>query len=304
AGLMDRLRAVEEKLVSHQRTASAAEEATGRSRDRLNEAKDRMSPIEVAQAEVRVEIAHIEERLRRDWRLVSPALVAYHDPEGPPLEERRRKAEALRDRLRNLGGVNLEALEEFEEVEARHAFLAAQKTDLERSIADLTKVIEKVDRTTRRMLRETFEAVNTRFQEVFARLFEGGSAMLVLTDADILEAGVEVSVQPPGKRLGSITLLSAGERALTALALLFAMFLVKPAPFCLLDEVDATLDDANIQRFTNLLKERADETQFIVITHNKQTMVQGEVLCGVTMEEEGVSRVVSLNLEQASAHAH
>ncbi len=303
AGLTDRLRAVEEKLVSHQRVALAAEEAIGRSRDRLDEAKDRMSPIEVAQAEVRVEIAHIEERLRRDWRLVSPALVAYHDPEGPPLEERRREAEALSNRLRNLGGVNLEALEEFEEVEARHAFLAAQKADLESSIADLAKVIEKVDRTTRRMLRETFEAVNIRFQEVFARLFEGGSAMLVLTDDDILEAGVEVSVQPPGKRLGSITLLSAGERALTALALLFAMFLVKPAPFCLLDEVDATLDDANIQRFTNLLKERADETQFIVITHNKQTMVQGEVLCGVTMEEEGVSRVVSLNLEQASAHA-
>jgi chromosome segregation protein len=258
----------------------------------------------VSRAEVRVEISHIEERVRREWRLVSEALVAYHETDGPPMEERRRQADTLRQRLRNLGGVNLEALEEFEEVEARHGFLEAQKTDLERSIADLTAAIEKINRTTRRMLRETFDAVNARFEEVFTRLFEGGSASLVLTDVDILEAGVDISVQPPGKRLGSITLLSAGEKALTALALLFAIFLVKPAPFCLLDEVDAALDDANVGRFTTLLKERASETQFIVITHNKQTMVHGEVLFGVTMEEEGVSRVVSLNLEQAATHAH
>jgi chromosome segregation protein len=303
AGLVDRLQAAEGELSSHQAQAASVEEVIRQSRDRLEEAKDRMNALEVSRAEVRVEIGHIEDRVRREWRLASAALVAYHDPDGPPLEERRRQADTLRQRLRNLGGVNLEALEEFEEVEARHTFLDAQKADLERSIDDLTKAIEKINRTTRRMLRETFDAVNARFQEVFARLFDGGSASLVLTDVDILEAGVDISVQPPGKRLGSITLLSAGEKALTALALLFAIFLVKPAPFCLLDEVDAALDDANVDRFTSLLKERASETQFIVITHNKQTMVHGEVLFGVTMEEEGVSRIVSLNLEQAASHA-
>ncbi|MFQ6672759.1 MAG: AAA family ATPase, partial [Candidatus Tectimicrobiota bacterium] len=303
AEIMDNLRAVEEKLASHQGAVAGVEEAIRQSRERLEAAKDRMSPLEVARAEVRVEIGHIEERARREWQVAVAAIGSYHDPGGPALEERRQQAEILRQRIRNLGGVSLEAPEEFEEVKARYDFLVAQKADLESSIADLVTAIEKIDRTTRRMLRETFEAVNAQFQEVFARLFEGGSATLVLTSDDILEAGLEVSVQPPGKRLGSITLLSAGEKALTALALLFAMFLVKPAPFCLLDEVDAALDDANIQRFTTLLKEQSAETQFIVVTHNKQTMVHGQVLYGMTMEEEGVSRIVSLNLEQASAHA-
>jgi chromosome segregation protein len=302
--LVERLKVVEEELASHQDAVVKAEEAIQRSRVKLDEAKDELNGLEVARAEVRVEISHIADRVRREWRLASPALVAYHVPDGPPIDERRRQADELRRRLRNLGGVNLEALAEFEEVEARHSFLTTQKADLERSIEDLTTAIEKINRTTRRMMRETFDAVNTRFREVFSRLFEGGSAELFLTDTDILEAGVDISVQPPGKRLGSITLMSSGEKALTALALLFAMFLVKPAPFCVLDEVDAALDDANIKRFTTLLKELSQETQFIVITHNKQTMVQGDILYGITMEEEGVSRMVSLNLEQASAHAH
>lgn len=303
AELLERLKLVEEELAEHQRDVSSAEEAIQRSRSRLDEARERLGGLEVARAEVRVELSHIDERLQREWRMATPALVAYHDPDGAPMAERRRQAEELRQRLRNLGGVNLEALEEFEQVGTRFNFLTAQKADLESSIEDLKTAIEKINRTSRRMMRETFDAVNARFREVFARLFEGGSAELFLTDDDILEAGVDISVQPPGKRLGSITLLSAGEKALTALALLFAMFLVKPAPFCLLDEVDAALDDANIQRFTALLRELSQETQFIIMTHNKQTMIQGDVLYGVTMGEEGVSRMVSLNLEQAQVHA-
>jgi chromosome segregation protein len=301
--LTERLRELEEALARHLSVMEQAEEMVVQSRSRLEEARERLSELEVRRAELRVEISHIEEQLERHWQLTTEELPSYYDPGGPSAEELRRQADEIREKLRRLGAVNLEATEEFEEVQARYEFLSGQKADLERSIADLRAAIEKINRTTRRLLKDSFEAINARFQEVFSRLFDGGSARLTLTDEDILKAGVEIAVQPPGKKLGSMTLLSAGEKALTALALLFAMFLVKPSPFCLLDEVDAALDDANTQRFTGLLKELAAQTQFIVITHNKQTMLHGDVLYGVTMEEEGVSRLVSLDLKQAEAHA-
>lgn len=206
------------------------------------------------------------------------------------------RLEELKGQIEALGEVSLAALEECRELEKRHRFLMEQQEDLNRSIENLQKVINRVNRTTRQRFRETFDAINQRFQEVFPGFFQGGRAELrVLDEGDILEAGIDIVAQPPGKRLQNINLLSGGEKALTAIALIFSIFLVKPSPFYLLDEVDAPLDDANIIRFTNFLKEMAQTSQFVFITHNKKTMEMTDSLYGVTMEEPGVSKMLSVS---------
>jgi chromosome segregation protein len=197
-----------------------------------------------------------------------------------------------------MGEINLTAIEESEELQKRFDFLTAQKTDLESAIGELETAIERINRTSRRRFRETFEAVNAQFQEMFPRLFGGGRATLALTDdSDMLETGIEIVANPPGKKIAqNIELLSGGEKALTAVSLLFAIFLVKPSPFCVLDEVDAPLDEANVGRFNQVVREMTDRSQFILITHNRRTMEIADRLCGITMEEPGVSRLVAVNL--------
>ncbi|MCZ6626521.1 MAG: chromosome segregation protein SMC [Deltaproteobacteria bacterium] len=205
--------------------------------------------------------------------------------------------EELRSRLERMGEVNLAAISEFEELNSRYQFLNQQKQDLEKSIADLQRTIVKLNRVCRLRFRESFEQINQRFEEIFPRLFQGGKARLVLTDEnDYLDTGVDIIAQPPGKKLQSITLLSGGEKALTAVSLLFAIFLTKPSPFCFLDEVDAPLDDANIDRFNELVKELSQSSQFVLVTHNKITMQAAKVLYGITMAEPGVSKVVSVKM--------
>jgi chromosome segregation protein len=203
--------------------------------------------------------------------------------------------EELRARFLRIGEVSVGAIDELRELQERAQFLRSQKTDLEASIADLEKTIQKLNRASRTRFAETFARVNEKFQEIFPRLFHGGEARLVLTDdTNMLETGVEIVVRPPGKRLDTVTLLSGGEKALVAVSLLFSLFLINPTPFCFLDEVDAPLDDANIGRFTHLLREMSQHSQFIVITHNKRTMQAADVLYGVTMQEPGVSKIISV----------
>jgi chromosome segregation protein len=203
----------------------------------------------------------------------------------------------LRGRLERMGEVNLAAIGEYEELTERFRFMSQQKEDLEKSIADLQQTIVKLNRICRLRFKESFEAINEKFETIFPRLFRGGKARLVLTDEnDYLETGVDIIVQPPGKKLQSITLLSGGEKALTAVSLLFAIFLTKPSPFCFLDEVDAPLDDANIDRFTEMIKEMSEHSQFVLVTHNKKSMQAAEMLYGITMAEPGVSKVVSVRL--------
>jgi len=193
--------------------------------------------------------------------------------------------------------VNMTAIEEFSELEERHAFLSAQRQDLEQSMASLRDTIRRINRTSRERFARAFEAIRLSYQEIFQVLFNGGRADLRLEESeDVLEAGVEILAQPPGKRLGSIQLLSGGEKALSAIALLFAVFRFQPSPFCLLDEVDAALDDANVSRFTRMIGQYSQNTQFIMITHNKLSMESANLLYGVTMEEPGVSQLVSLEL--------
>ncbi len=203
----------------------------------------------------------------------------------------------LREKIDRLGPVNMMAIDQYDELESRHAFLTTQRKDLVDSIAQTTEAIKRIDETTRRRFAEAFEAINRNFQELFGTLFGGGRAGLTLLDeSDPLESGIEIIAQPPGKRLQSVQLLSGGEKALTAIALMFGLFKYKPSPFCLLDEIDAPLDDANIGRFVEMLKSMQTHTQFILITHNRKTMEIADRLYGVTMEEPGVSKLISVQL--------
>jgi chromosome segregation protein len=219
----------------------------------------------------------------------APAAVAPRTPEE--------RITALKAKIDRLGPVNMMAIEQFDELEARHAFLTTQRKDLIDAIAATADAIKRIDRTSRERFQEAFTAINQNFERTFTTLFGGGRAGLVLLDdSDLLESGVDIIAQPPGKRLQNVQLLSGGEKALTAMALMFAIFSYRPSPFCLLDEIDAPLDDANIGRFIEMLRGMQDETQFILITHNRKTMEIADRLYGITMEEPGVSKLISLRL--------
>jgi len=205
--------------------------------------------------------------------------------------------EELKRKIERLGPVNMMAIDEFDQLDVRHGFLTTQRKDLIASIADTGEAIRKIDQTTRQRFREAFDAINMNFQQMFGTLFGGGRAGLTLIDEeDILESGIEIIAQPPGKRLQNVQLLSGGEKALTAISLMFGIFKYKPSPFCLLDEIDAPLDDANTGRFLDMLRELQAQTQFILITHNRKTMEIADRLYGVTMEEPGVSKLISVRL--------
>jgi chromosome segregation protein len=255
--------------------------------------------LELRHQEVAMRRSSLEEAINDRYRDVALASVVqdYHlRPLFGDVEEER--AKELRGLIERMGEINLTAIEESEELQTRFDFLTTQRSDLESAISQLETAIEKINRASRRRFRETFDAVNTKFREVFPRLFGGGHAHLALTDEnDLLETGVEIIANPPGKKVSqNIELLSGGEKALTAVSLLFAIFLIKPSPFCVLDEVDAPLDEANVGRFNQAVREMTDRSQFIIITHNRRTMEIADRLCGITMEEPGVSKLVAVNL--------
>jgi chromosome segregation protein len=205
----------------------------------------------------------------------------------------------LQREMTALGPVNLAALDELATARERKTFLDAQSADLNEAMQTLEDAIKKIDAETRDLLGTTFDAVNTHFGQMFPELFGGGQAKLVMTGEEILDAGVQVMAQPPGKKNQTIHLLSGGEKALTAIALVFAIFQLNPAPFCLLDEVDAPLDDANTERYAKLVASMSRSTQFLFISHNKIAMEMAEQLIGVTMQEQGVSRIVAVDMEAA-----
>ena len=201
----------------------------------------------------------------------------------------------LSERIEAMGPVNLDAIQEYDELEQRQVFLEKQLADLVNSKAELLAVIAKINRTTKELFADTFARIRENFQTMFAELFGGGRANLMLVDeSDPLESGIEIIAKPPGKQLQSVSLLSGGERAMTAVSLLFAIYMVKPSPFCVLDEMDAPLDESNINRFIRILDRFVDQSQFVVITHNKRTIGRADVLYGVTMEEQGISKLVSV----------
>jgi chromosome segregation protein len=255
--------------------------------------------IELRATEGRVRREELVQETRRAHGIEESELVARHDP-GRDLEVVRTRHAELAERLESIGPVNLVADDEYRELDERLTFLRTQHDDLTASIKDLEKALRGMTRTAQARFDEAFAQINEHFRRIFGRLFEGGHAELRLVEAeeggDPLETGVELMAQPRGKRLLSVTLMSGGERALTGLALLFAIFYFRPSPFCVLDEVDAPLDDANIHRFLRVLRELTSQTQFLVITHNRKTMEAADVLYGVTMEEPGLSKMVSVAL--------
>jgi chromosome segregation protein len=227
-----------------------------------------------------------------------PAALPTRTLSAADLIERETELARCKDALDRLGPVNLLAVQEHDEQEERHTFLTAQRADVATSVDSLRQTIKEINEASAERFAATFAEVNKAFGEVFTRLFRGGEAeMRLLDEQDVLESGIEIVARPPGKRLQNLMLMSGGEKALTAIALLFALFRSKPSPFCILDEVDAPLDDVNTVRFVDLIQELAGNTQFIVITHNKLTMEAAATLYGVTMEERGVSKLVSVALE-------
>jgi chromosome segregation protein len=207
----------------------------------------------------------------------------------------------LQQQIDSLGPVNMAALDELKTSRERKGFLDAQSADLNEAMMTLTDAIMRIDSETRTLLQDTFDQVNSQFSQIFPALFGGGNAKLVMTGEEILDSGVQVMAQPPGKKNTTIHLLSGGEKALTAIALVFSLFQLNPAPFCLLDEVDAPLDDANTARYSDIVAKMSQKTQFLFISHNKITMEIANQLIGVTMQEQGVSRVVAVDLQAATA---
>jgi len=275
---------------------------TQRQRGALRKLEEQLHTQDLAANEIRLERAALESRLREDYGIELEQLSQQPTPEE--IQERNQvEAEIaeLRRKLTNIGGVNLDALAEIDEMEARYQSLSAQHEDLSKAKGSLEQIITRINADSRRLFAETLETVKGHFQQLFRKLFGGGQADIILEEnADILESGIEIVARPPGKEPRSISLLSGGEKTLTCVALLLAIFRSRPSPFCVLDEVDAALDEANIERFVGVLKEFLEWTQFVVVTHSKKTMAFANTLYGVTMQESGISKRVSVRFDDVS----
>lgn len=256
-----------------------------------------INKLEIEKTRSNIQIETLTEKLMTDYDLDYKTALQYtFDVEN--IKEAKNSVADLKDRIKSLGNVNISYIEEYKNVSERYEFLSKQLSDLNVAKEDIEVVIKDIDKKMRISFKRAFDQINIKFGETFAALFNGGKARLEIYDGeDILTAGIEIMAQPPGKKLQSLTLLSGGEKSLTAVALLFAILKIKPAPFCILDEIDAALDEANITRYTDYLQKLDDQTQFVLITHRKTTMEIADVLYGVTMEEDGISKLLSLKLK-------
>lgn len=286
-------------LESLRRDLHDAEHKWDESRAALDAWKDRHNTLEIERTQVDSDLKHLSTSCWNELNeTIESVCLKYFQtlaPEG--LEQREQEYRELRERMDSMGGVNMMAVDEYQEAEQRFEFLNGQRQDLLDSIRDTSQAIDEIDSVCRKQFKDAFEAINAGFKDSFVRLFGGGHGELrLLEEASEADAGVEIVAQPPGKKLQNVLLLSGGEKALAALALLIALFQFKPSPFCVLDEVDAPLDDANVDRFAQLVRQLSEQTQFIVITHSKRTMETASALYGVTMEEPGVSKIVSVRL--------
>jgi chromosome segregation protein len=322
AQLKVELVSVQERQAQELATSQALEASVDTVRRAMSAVRDARMAVEVRRAELRTQLTMVENTLSGTYQLEPAALTGDQPAPGEgqmaeggevaahPLahlvdDELKGQLQKLRERLDRMGPINLAAISEHQELEQRHTFLSTQEQDLSNSISSLKEIIQRINRTTKDMFASTFAELQQKFSEVFGQFFPGGRAELQLVEEPAgengegggsQEPGIDIVAQPPGKRLKSITMLSGGEKTLTAMALLFASFLIRPTPFCLLDEIDAPLDEENIGRFTSVLRDLAQNAQFLVITHNKRTMGIADSLFGVTMEEPGVSKLVSVRL--------
>ncbi|MBK6848727.1 MAG: chromosome segregation protein SMC [Proteobacteria bacterium] len=279
---------------------AASEAAVKTAREQASALGGELGRLQLRGSELAMLRRHLDEQIWERYREELARVAGDYHLRPPVGDAERERIDQLRELIHRMGEINLTAIDEYNELNQRHEQLDGHRLDLEQALGQLQRAIQKINRTCRERFVETFDRVNEQFQQVFPRLFRGGKARLVLTEAeDVLQGGVEIVAQPPGKKLVSIDMMSGGEKALTATSLIFAMFLVRPTPFCLLDEVDAPLDDANVLRLRELVKELSTGSQFIIITHNHNTMEIADRLFGVTMEEPGISKLVSVNLSEA-----
>jgi chromosome segregation protein len=267
-------------------------------RARVDSVRDHLQTHEMARREKQLAMDHLLGSVADKFRGIHlPRIVGDYHLRPPPDDRSRARIDELLGLLERMGAVNLDAVREHAEAEQRFTFYTTQKADLERALSDLERAIGQMNRESRRLFEETFDAINARFREIFPRMFRGGRGELRMTNPDdLLETGIDIVAQPPGKKLSNIELMSGGEKALTAVSLVFAIFQIKPSPFCILDEVDAPLDEANVARYNDMVRSMTDRSQFILITHIKRTMQMVDVLYGVTMPEAGVSKIVSVKI--------
>lgn len=294
AGVRQKSEGTEHEIRQMEQSRSGVEEQIETVRGSLEKVRLDRQTLEVRRST-------INEQLQEDNQVLDEVLATL--PEDANEEEWEQNLTRMGNRIQRLGAINLAAIDEFKVQSERKQYLDAQNEDLEKALATLENAIRKIDIETRTRFKETFDKVNSKLQQLFPKLFGGGHAYLEMTGEDLLDTGVGIMARPPGKRNASIHLLSGGEKALTAIALVFSIFNLNPAPFCLLDEVDAPLDDANVVRYTDMVKEMSRTVQFIFITHNKIAMEMGEQLMGVTMHEPGVSRLVAVDVDEAVAMA-
>ncbi|MFA5353706.1 MAG: chromosome segregation protein SMC [Thermodesulfovibrionales bacterium] len=293
-------RSLKESIRSEGEDLLGQELALKKIRTEIDDLSRRLTAASSQATEKSLRIGNIEETVMQRYGLVIGDEAVEFEGHNP--EEDAEKIGELNGRIRDLGPVNLGTIEEYEEQKQRYDFLTRQQQDLTLSISELEEAISRINATTRKKLREAYDLLREKFVGVFTTLFGGGKADIILTDEEnILESGLDVIAQPPGKKLQNLNLLSGGEKALTSLALLFAGFLIKPSPLCILDEADAPLDESNTVRYSRMIKELSRDTQFIVITHNRTTMEVADYIYGITMEEPGASRAISLQLEDVAA---
>ena len=315
AGFYEQLKRVEETLETDEADFSSIDARLKDSDQTISELQGKREAIqqkvrilEIEQTQRKVKRDNIAGRLQEHYgksidehRSELEEILKEKEPSSGAktcTDELESELENVRRKLAAIGDVNLGAIHEYEELKSRYDFLSEQREDLQKAIENLHRVIRKINHITQQRFMETYHKVNEQLGKVFPRLFEGGSAQLILTQPDNpQETGVEYMIHPPGKKLTRMSLLSGGEKALAAIAFIFSLFLLKPTAFCLMDEIDAPLDDANVHRFSNLLKLIGEKSQIVMVTHNKRTMEFADMLFGITMETRGISKVVSVNLQ-------
>lgn len=261
----------------------------------IEDLKAQIVKIDVRKTKLEQDINDIINKMWEEYELTPNTVKEYKRPEN--IATTQKTVVELRTKIRNLGPVNINSIDEYKAQKERYEFMCDQRLDLENTMNKLRNVISEITNTMKEQFKEKFELINKNFAEVFKELFGGGNATLKLEDENnILECGIDITVQPPGKKLQNMMLLSGGEKAFTAIALLFAILKINPAPFCVLDEIEAALDDVNVYRFAEYLKKFSKETQFLVITHRKGTMEVADTVYGVTMEENGISKLLSIKI--------
>ena len=285
----------EERIVKSEKLVNA-EKNIEEQTEKIETIKNQISKLDLKKAKIELELNQVIDKMWEEYELTPNNAEGIEMADNP--QEVQKQVNKIRTEIRDLGSINVDAIKEYKEIKERYDFMCEQRLDLEDSSNKLKKVIEEMTETMQKQFKEQFKIINKNFGEVFVELFGGGKAELILADeTNILECGIDIAVQPPGKKLQNMMLLSGGEKAFTAIALLFAILKMNPAPFCVLDEIEAALDDVNVYRFADYLKKFAKDSQFLVITHRKGTMEAADTVYGITMEEKGISKLLSMKLK-------